>query len=422
MSKYFTKSNKESTVELFNKRTIYRMRAYRSVPAAKNIIDFNLAEKCFYGKVDYYYSPIYLYQQGMLKPLRGEGNHTAINFVADLFNEMASEFDRCVVTGQISKDDPFLSSLRVFKSFEDPQQKYNEYKALLFANFRRSLSRNNIEIENFDHFLEHFMKIMPRFSKSMPFTFPAYIKTRENSILTSGLAIEIADLSYENDEEKKKQFLQSRNWAFFVNACNKYGFMIDYNVPWRIVCDIKAEEIHPYIAPYFNNASALLSDGYTKASMGYLNNFVGDLNQLYQKCIKKLIVKIGDCDGKTTRQKIRPPRYTIEQLYQSYGLNHFLKLYMRLRLCEEKPEMPIFDRHKLIKDVMFYMPHARNPLLVIEHNFERIINKPFDKRYSSTYNINVQQPAIAQRRSQTQQEEEGFSAQPITDTINNSGY
>ena len=44
MSKYFTKSNGESTVELFNKRTIYRQRTYNSVPTATNIIDFNLVD------------------------------------------------------------------------------------------------------------------------------------------------------------------------------------------------------------------------------------------------------------------------------------------------------------------------------------------------------------------------------------------
>lgn len=414
MSKYFAESNGESSTLLFNKRTVYKGRTINSAPSVKNIVDFNQAERRYFGKVDYHFSPIYIRQRGLTKrlsPSQQDSNYRALNFVADLFNEMSSEFDRCVATGQIDANDPYLSKLKVYRAFEDPQKLFNEYKKLLFAEFRNSLQKKHIQIEDFDHFLKEFLSVMPMFLRTMPFTMPAFIKSRENPITSTGLAIELADLPYDNDEDKKNLFLNSRNWNFFVNACNKYGFLIDYNIPWRIVCDIKAEEIHPYIVPYFNSASAMLSQGLTRASIAYLSMFIDDLNVLYNTVTKKSFIKTKNCDGNIIRTKVRPPRYTREQLVYKYSPRYFVKLYMRLRLLEEKPDLPEFEIKKIIKDVVIYTDTWEGSWLTIENNFEKYINKPFDKAYSFTYNYNVQLPAQEKASQERAGAEKGFSAE-----------
>ena len=423
MSKYFTKSNNESTVKLFNKRTVYKSRAQFSVANVRNIVDFNLAERCWYGKVDNFFTPIYIKQRGLLKPVNPADSgdrFVALNFVADLFNEMALEFQRCAATRQIDVQDPYLTNLKVYKAFEDPNKKYTEYINTIATSLNDMFTKQNILIENFQHFLQEFVKAMPQFLKIMPFTFPAYIKTRENPMSTSGLAIEIASLPYEDDERKKEIFLQSRNWPFFVNACNKYGFLIDYNAPWRIVCDIKAPEIQPYIQPYFDNADVLLNTGYTKASLGYMQRFVGDLNLIYNKVRKKLIVKPTHCSGRLTRQKIRPPTYSIDELYEKYGLKYFLKLYMRLRLWEEKPQMSDAERRRIMQDVILHSDVEGGHFLGLQTHFEKFINKPFDKRYSFTYTINVQLPAQTNAWEKERELDAGFGARTVTD--NDSGY
>ena len=63
--------------------------------------------------------------------------------------------------------------------------------------------KKHIQIEDFDHFLKEFLSVMPMFLRTMPFTMPAFIKSRENPITSTGLAIELADLPYDNDEDKK---------------------------------------------------------------------------------------------------------------------------------------------------------------------------------------------------------------------------
>ncbi len=75
---------------------------------------------------------------------------------------------------------------------------------------------------------------------------PAYTKSKLNSLTNSGLALEIADAPYDNDDQKINDFVNSKNWEFYVNACNSYGFMIDINAPWRLIADLDSEAMMGY--------------------------------------------------------------------------------------------------------------------------------------------------------------------------------
>ena len=421
MSKHYAELNTESTFDLFNKRTVYKARALTSVIDTYNIVDFNLAERSLFGKVDYYFSPIFMEYNSNLKPLRGspqEGNFYAVNFVADLFNEMSMEFDRCVATGQLDANDPFLSSLQVFKAYEAPQLNYKNYRKIFFNVMKDQFLAKHILVEIFSHYLSEFMKIAPLALGKTPFTFPGYVKSRNNSMLTSGLAIEIADLQYQNDEEKKNQFLESRNWNFFVNACNKYGFMIDYNIPWRIVCDFRAKEVHPYILPYYNNSMSFLEMGYSRASLRYFATLPAELLRLYNAVKRKLIVKRKECDGKEINVQIRPPNYTAGEIVSEYGYDYFLKMYMKLRQIEEKPDLDKEQKRRLMKDVVIYSK-LKGTYVPIETKFERFINKPFDKPHSFSYIFNIQQPAVTKATF----EKAEIGAYALSDlTKNTTGY
>jgi len=74
-----------------------------------------------------------------------------------------------------------------------------------------------------------------------PVTYPAFIKSKYCPISVSGLAIEVADLDFNNDDAKIEQFIKSNNWEFYLNACASYGFMVDSRMPWRLVADIGQE-------------------------------------------------------------------------------------------------------------------------------------------------------------------------------------
>jgi hypothetical protein len=412
MTQYYAESNKERTSDLFKKRLMYRIRTSRATAGKKNLIDFQIGEKKLYGKVDMWHSPIFVKYESRLKPLESSNSEEqlrAFSFVADLFNQMASEFERCRLNGQISTEDPYLSELKAYKAFESPIRGFDEYKQILFEQIKSRFMLANIMVEDFPHFLDHFMKIAKIAMKTTPFTRAGYMKSDLNSIMTSGLAIEIADMDYSNDEEKVELLLKSKNWPFFVNACNKHGFIIDRNIPWRIICDVKAPEIEIARNKYFLSSTELFNRGFQHASIDGLTFLPKQLLELYNMVKRKRFKKQVICGKRITHKVIKPPSYTVDQIINTYGLDHWTKLYMKLRLIEEKPNMDPQQQKNLIRDTLQYL-RLKNDYSVVETYFERFINKPFDKRYSVTYNENVLKPAREKRR---QEQSLAYSANSI---------
>ena len=400
MSKYYAESNEESTKLLFNKRWWYRSKVRKFIIEndRPNIRNFNFGEHCYYGKLDNYYSPIFLSEQdNNLKNLgagQGEKNFKALNFVADLFNEMSREFERCAATNTIRTDDPFLSNLKVYRAHTSLDKEYNNYLGIFIDQLKNVFKSRRIQVENFEQFLTEFMNIAPSILSKTSFTRAAYIKSQNNTIFTSGLAIEIADLPYENDEEKRAQFLESKNWPFFVNACNKYGFLIDHNIPWRIVCDIKAPEIEQYMSPYgYAGGFFLLGLGYRKASVEGIRELPKILLQIYNSVRKGSFIKTKVCaDGTILKEKVISKTYTLGELSSKHNFIYFSKIYLLLRFMEEEPPINASQKRRLIKDIL-KLVSITGSYLPIEYYFERHINKTLDKPFTIDYYINVASPA-----------------------------
>jgi hypothetical protein len=378
------------------------VRDYLAQSAHRNIRDFNFGEHCYYGKLNNYYSPVFLSEQDdNLKNLgagQGEKNFKALNFVADLFNEMAREFERCATTSVIKKDDPFLSNLKVYRAHASFDKEYANYLQIFTDQLINVFSSRSIHVENFEQFMTEFMNVAPTILSKISFTKAAYIKSQNNTIFTSGLAIEIADLSYENDEEKRAKFLESKNWPFFVNACNKYGFLIDYNIPWRIVCDIRAPEIAPYMEPYgYISGFFLLDLGYRKASTEGVSELPKILLQMYDKIRKGSFIKTKVCtDGTILKEKVTSKTYTLGELKSRYDFTYFSKIYLLLRLMEEEPPINDSQKRRLVKDILTLVT-STGSYLPIEYFFERHINKTLDKPFTIDYYINVVRPAMLNR-------------------------
>ena len=391
MSKIYAESNGEGTARLFNKRFMYKMRSTRSVSGAKNIVDFTIGEKKLYGKMHQLYRPIFVKYESRLKPLSNSSSDNtlyAFNFVADLFNEMVNDFKRCAAKGQIDTEDPYLSNLKPYKAHIDPKIEYKNYQRIFFQKLNERFTAGSVMVEDFDHFMEIFMDVASRAARTTPITFTSYIKSDLNSIMTSGLAIEISDEDYSNDEDKVNLFLKSKNWEFFVNACNKYGFIIDYNVPWRIICDVKAEEIEPAISNYYNSVADVFNLGFSRTSIEDVLTMPKLLLSLYNSVRKSSFKKQIICNNRVKYETINPPTYTVEEILVEKGLEYFIKIYMKLRIAEEDMNLTKDEEYFLIKDVLQYIS-LRDDVLAVEEYFERYLSLPFDKTYSYSYNMNV---------------------------------
>jgi len=390
MSTFYAESNSESTVELFNKRLIYDENS--GIARYTNLIDF-IAEKMMYGRVSRRFVPMIVPEKSKnLKPLNTttaqEKGMRAFNFVVDAFNDLEQQFRKAAITKKIDTKDPHLTNIKVYKAYEDPRIRYQQYMDQLKANYRTLLNSNTNKIENFDDFTEFLVKSTKVTGARIPFTFPAYVKSRKCPITVSGLAIEIANLDASNDDGKAQAFINSNNWEFFVNAAATYGFMIDKNVPWRLVADIGSSTMIQYATRYrFNSTNQVLNFAYSGAHISYYRTFKARLLNTYNFVKPRIIRHTEECGGHTIMRNKRPKNYpSLSHLEAIYPESYFIKLYCNIRFEEEESEFTDNERRLLIDDVL-EVAQVRNAAMAISQ-FEIILNKPFDYQGSLSYYIN----------------------------------
>ncbi len=414
MSERYVKANAEGARELFNKRLIYTDEA--SLAQSSNalgydtpsaMVDFT-AEKFLYGRVNRVFTPIAMVkgqQRANLKTISAaqsqETNMRALNFVVDAFNGLAQQFNKCAMEGKIDNTDPFLSQLKAFRAFEDPVLRYQQYMIRYVALFKANVNSDpSKQIENFDQFQAAIMESVSLTGLTAPLTYTAFIKNRRCPITVSGLAIEIANLNATDDEEKVAQLLQSKNWDFFVNAAATYGFILDKNVPWRLVADIGSSAMLEYAAAYgLDTTDKILGTCYQPVGPYSAGKFATELYNIYNKVIPATIVYSEECGGSVVMKQRVPDKYdSAQRLKSKYSEEHFISLYCNARFSEEESQFTEDQKHRLVEEVLGMARISGLSSAITK--FERILNKTFDyvgslSYYNNYAKLNDEQKEVA---------------------------
>ena len=382
MADYVT-HNKENSLSQFNKKFIF---IAELVGTAPNIVNFYGGEKILYGRVSPTYIPHTLKTNDLARIDAADPTspQRAVSFVAAVFNRMCANFEKSALRGDISPNHPYLTNLKAYRSYTDPKDLFYEYREIYYTRLgaqMRSLGLGNVR--NFDEFVKNLMTILKDALPAQPLTFPGFLKTSQCSTLSTGLAIEVAPLDYKNDMQKVTELTKSPNWKYFVNTCNQYGFMIDAYNPFRIVADVNSDYMRD-VAAQFGYRSFLLQ-GFDAAPAYYIRRIVAEMLRLYQLTVPVEYVDYEHCADGTIRQRlVRTKEYTPEDLNYKYSARFWMRLYMQMRLYEEKPELTR-DEHERIINMYLEAMAARKSLNPIALGFENIINKPFDKSGSAGY-------------------------------------
>jgi hypothetical protein len=389
MSTFYKENNRESAFELFNKKLVYLSDS--SSDTYRNLIDFT-AEKILYGRVNRIFVPIVIPQNTTrLKNFYSESVTSsglkALDFVVDAFNDLQRQFIKCSKIGNIDNSDPYLTNLKVYKAYIDPYVRYERYIRQLKSIIKTDPIIDSINLQDFKTLSDSLFNLIENASKTNHLSFPAYIKSKKTPINISGLAIEIADLDASNDDEKINAFVNSKNWDFYLNTCRSYGFMVDQNVPWRLIADIGSQPMLEYARNYNSNSTdQILVKYYQSAHYSYYNNFSQQLLTMYNDIKPRAIIKLSECNNKTKIKRVRPQEYkTTEILKESYGQDDFLMLYCKLRFSEEESQYTDQEKNTIMKDTL-QLSKTKSTNTAIEQ-FERFLNETLDYQGSLSYYV-----------------------------------
>jgi len=404
MSRFYKESNKESSANLFNKRSAYYSKNLTSSGQYENLTDF-FAEKLMYGKVSKFFVPIVLPKDSTnLKTIPTKSNTPqnlrALNFVVDAFVDLQKHFQKSVANNKIKSDDPYLSNLQVYKAYVDPYDHYQAHLIRLAKNMKTSNYIDSPNLKNINMMNEGLARYMEVGGLTNPMTFPAYVKSKASPMNISGLVIEIADLDTRNDDEKINLFTNSPNWNYYLNICRSFGFMVDLDVPWRLVADIGSEQMLEYARNYdFNTSSEILTFCYQSAHYKYSQNFTQNLLDIYDFFKPKYIINKEECKGSTRIIRLKPNNYSnIESVYKEYNKEKILNLYCNIRFSEEETRYSDNQKNNILINITdIYRKKGFNTAI---SEFESFINLPFDYQGSLGYYVQRKREREEQDRQQ----------------------
>jgi hypothetical protein len=427
MSKYLIQKNSESVLQLFNKKTFYRGIAISNNPALTNFE----AEKILYGRVNRNFVPIYApgSRNEQFKYIGRTNNSQqgmqVLNFVADAFNDLIQHFAKCSKYGKIDTNERFLSTIKAFKGYEDPKAAYERYHLSYKQIMKNDIFKQKNKIMNFNDVSNYLLDSLSVSKVTSPFSFSGYVKNRRNNIMSSGLAIEIANIDKSNDDMKYLFFLNSKNWNFYLNVAETFGFMVDVDVPWRLVADIGSKQMLEYASAYgLNSTDQILKRYYTPAGTEEITFYPEKMLGLYDfvkpPFIEEFVAPGEIIEAPTNSQEgydtpevyYRPPSTAVKRvLPQQYknvstfkeevSKEQMVNLYCNIRFLEEELQLTENEKMLIIDDVVELM-YSNNIFYAIR-KFELFINQPFDYIGSIGYNIRQQRLQTEQDRT-TEQE------------------
>jgi hypothetical protein len=346
--------------EITIKRADYSVNAIPFLPEAneptletRQLKDFLLNEKIFIGRVDGSFNPVFVNQKELDNFGPESNTKVGLRVVTEAYKDMKRKYDRDFAQGYINQNAPALTELSVKKAFINP---FDDYKNNLRSRTEEFLSyvKNNRlinTIEDFDSFVNPFLQYVKDTGKQRPITRSMYFLTRRYSPLSTGLAFEVDDAPYSEDQYKIDAYYRQKNFQYFKNLASRYGFVIDKNIPWRLVADLNSPQMTPYIEKAFGfpgGSNYVLAVAYTQTYGDDVPSIINLMVQFYNRVAqhrRKTVIKesgptvgaggrstFNMCSkqGKTIRRRQVDPR----RIPSAYPDGFWLDKYARIRNIE----------------------------------------------------------------------------------------
>jgi hypothetical protein len=356
MSRFKGKNSIRSTIVLAVNRSKYDIDAFPENDGLgpKQVVNFNFAERVMYGRTDPDLDVV-VPNQEFLKAITTQENQSPVammNFVADAFLDFERSFEYARNAGKIRRNDPFLSTVRIFKAYEDPESLYLEYLDSLFDKFNKIFLKPEkaLDLKGYtDQFLLYIKQMSPQF----PVTYTAWNRSKESNLFTSGIAISLSGLPMD-DDEAKDTFILRDNFEFYKNTCINFGFSIVKNSPWVIVADLGNPRMLEYMAKYnLSDARDVFSLQFDKTAESDIRllktNILNNYNFFAQTYLYEK--EIGVCPtGRITVQNNFRSISSQRELNNKLKNDYWINFYNDARFYEEGMRFSVADKNKFSRN------------------------------------------------------------------------
>ena len=227
------------------------------------------ADKPFYGLKDNNNVAVYPKQGAMKKYTNDNGIvHYNLVFVVDAFQDLRAYHKELLKTEKFDKRSNVFINLGCKKSTAELDDAYLPYVQKMYDIFKTSLTASELNnIKNIDNFMAHVLKFLRLSLNYIPINRSTFIGNRLCPQELNGITIYIdTNANWSDIESKVKSYINDPNFNTYVDSARRYGFMVDRNIPWRIIADLESPVMQDYYKKYsIKNTNDIFGSLYHRA-------------------------------------------------------------------------------------------------------------------------------------------------------------
>lgn len=371
-------STQTDTISLFEGRLNYLSQHYIYFEPGVPLVD-TWYESTMFGKLNIFGQPIELKEEFLRNPTTNNTISTAncfiLDFVADAFSDMRKEVEERIRYGKIKKT-PVLNLLPK-QNYQFLSASYKQREKFIIDSFINKLDSNNKfndKIKNFDNFIKLFTSVLA--------TLPNRRITKTNHLLSyktpinvSGLVIELSENDPNNNLKKYEHFFNDENFKFFQKTCYKYGFLLDKNIPSRLIFHPTLPQALQYLQKYgIESTKDLFNKRYDRILLKDFKNFKKLCISCYNQIVKiKNYTQNNKICGNYKNLKFikakRITRYaaTDNSISLKYNNLFWIKLYFYIFLKENEIKMTQQKFNSILITIeLFYKMNESNAIKYLE--------------------------------------------------------
>lgn len=363
MAKYKGKNDNRTAISQMHWRAKYKTEAfanssYDATDVHESIVDFNLSEMRYYGKIDDEGDPVVIRSTALVS-LETPGSGETINLVARpldrMFTHFRNKFAQAATLQKISEEDPYLANPEAHIAFNDPVREYKIYLSGIMDAFNTvwlaDLERAD-QVRNIKDYIDQFMLYAETMKSEFPITLTGWRKSKQSSIFSTGIAISISDLDCSVDSDVEDFLLNKNCVLFYYQACKQYGFSVTEKCPWLLVADLASPATARYYAEYgYGGVRDFFTKNYRKTYQLDVQLLRPIIRSSYIDYINnnKFIKDIRICDNnveKSINKNIYRKEITKRRYNKRFDEYFWIPRYVRIRNIED--EHP-YDEPSLVR-------------------------------------------------------------------------
>ena len=254
-------------------------------------------------------------------------DYQAFDFVTQMYLDAKRNIQIAISLGELVNDNPLISNMEIVRAYEPPSVAYRSYLSLILIKFNEKLKANKTLIDNitsFDHYVKELMVFLSENYQNKPITFSGWLQSTENSLFSTGLAFSIADIPFDDDNQKYDEFMNSQMFPFYKRVMLNKGFKVWKHCPYVLVADLGSPAITKYVD---TNIESTLDNYYSKSyDIDYIylyNNIIEYYNNLLIEIPYKIELKIGCITNKSV---VFRETKSISNIDHFFWINYYLDL------------------------------------------------------------------------------------------------